>query len=54
MELLPDPCKDRFVKNCPLPPHKPLPETLLYHQKGTDTTTPIIISISTVNLNFYR
>ena len=35
MELLPDPCKDRFVKACPLPPHKPLPETLLYHQKGT-------------------
>lgn len=34
MDLLPDPCKDRFVKTLPCPPNKPLPESTLYPYKG--------------------
>jgi serine/threonine-protein phosphatase 2B catalytic subunit len=34
MDVLPDPCKDRFVKTCPPPPNKPLPDNILYPYKG--------------------
>jgi serine/threonine-protein phosphatase 2B catalytic subunit len=34
MELLPDPTGDREVKNCPLPPNRPLADNLLWPSAG--------------------
>lgn len=34
MDLLPDPCGDRAVKKCPLPPNKPLTEKILFPNSG--------------------
>lgn len=40
MDVLPDPCKDRYVKTLPPPPNKALPENLLFPYKGEDKVKP--------------
>ena len=56
METLPDPLQDRQVKTLACPPHKPLPDNVIYPYKGKLSTRiqlyePLIIR---VDINLYE